>query len=56
VVDPGSPTKAPPTPRCSSTGKTGEWNTADGKLTGWIVKDGVILTTARRESAEQKKS
>ncbi|MCX6626729.1 MAG: DUF1080 domain-containing protein [Candidatus Solibacter sp.] len=57
VVDPGSPTKAPADAIVLFDGKDlSKWATSDGKLTGWTVQDGVILTTARRESADQKKS
>jgi hypothetical protein len=61
VVDPGppteSPTKAPSDATVLFDGKDlSQWTTADGKLTGWTVQDGVILTMARRQSADQKKS
>jgi hypothetical protein len=57
TVDPGSAGKAPSDAIVLFDGKNlSEWTTADGKLTGWTVQDGAILTTALRESAEQKKS
>jgi hypothetical protein len=57
VIDPGSQSKAPSDAIVLFDGKDlSEWGTADGKLTGWTVQDGVILTTARREGTEQRKS
>jgi hypothetical protein len=57
VIDPGSPTKVPSDAIVLFDGKDlSEWNTADGKLTGWTVQDGAILTTARREGPGARKS
>jgi hypothetical protein len=57
VVDPGSATKAPSDAIVLFDGKDlSEWETSDGKGTGWIVQDGVILTTALRSSPEQRRS
>ncbi len=57
VVDPGPAGTPPSDALVLFNGRDlSEWATGDGKLTGWTVKDGVILTTAQRESPEQKKS
>jgi hypothetical protein len=57
VVTPGTPSQAPSDAIVLFDGKDlSEWATRDGGLTGWTVRDGVILTTARRASPEQKKS
>jgi hypothetical protein len=57
VIDPGSTTRAPSDAIVLFDGKDlSQWNTADGKLTGWALQDGVILTTAHREGPDERKS
>lgn len=57
VVDPGAGAKPPSDAIVLFDGKDlSEWATSDGSLTGWAVRDGAILTTARRASPEQRRS
>jgi hypothetical protein len=57
VVQPGSASKAPSDAVVLFDGRDlSEWTTSDdGKLTGWTLKDGVILTTAHRADASKRK-
>lgn len=56
VISPASANKAPSDAIVLFDGKDlSEWTTGDtGKLTGWTVQDGVILTTSRREEGERR--
>ncbi len=56
VIQPAGPNKAPSDAIVLFDGKDlSEWTTNDsGKLTGWTVQDGVILTTSRREEGEKR--
>jgi hypothetical protein len=57
VVSSGSPDKPPSDAIVLFDGEDlSQWETSDGKLTGWTVADGAILTTAVRETPDQKKS
>jgi hypothetical protein len=58
VADAGAPGKAPSDAVVLFDGKDlSQWTTGEeNQLTGWEVKDGVILTTAKREGTAKRKS